>query len=724
MEVEGYEQESAGETAQTSDFAWMSRELRTTTTTGTNNNFENTMADDSTLSGSFLTAALEEMRRSEKTTQNDRDQSSDLGDVTLSQQSTEEITNVSRRPEINETSFDTKYSKEDGNDTLIFSREEDNPLGVSFRAPLQEIRSVETHKMGPNEQRYCTKYKDFVANKILEFRRRHPNKLRVYGSMEPEEKEQAQQGVMKLIDRLGIATRTVGPDTDAVDDLSVSFDESIHGAQSKLSHQAATVEDNNASFGMCADATVDQSMALLSPQGESSAAFGNSPSMEVSMALLSPVHARQEPRPSTLNAGYSDSSTQSIEVARAARPFESPDAVYRQKKRLASTSGKRGADMVRARGSDRSSASLDTVDPDDIDSPLKMLETSIRRLSLAPDKMFTASQSPIPIYDKSPDDFPDISFGDEDLEMAPASPGSATDSLDDTKERRVRWSLDQECQELREVPGDTGLKSGATFHLKPFQTECVRKPHRKAPIQSFPDPLDFYEGRLGKSLARLFMWLRRRDESFARGGPACKGVILSLAERQIFDLVLKLLLDATPPDHQSQSQSSLDTEDSIQGKTLIVARTKEDLEAWARVLREGCSLSVLNHATLPVKQRKTQHSAKKCAKYDAILTTFDAMKSPDVTIGVDDNGYALTKKVDAEGGWFSSRNSSQSSAVQQCKQLSVLHLVNWRRIIFADILGQKCFLAKPETARAEAARSLNSESRYVFCILPCYQEHN
>jgi hypothetical protein len=147
------------------------------------------------------------------------------------------------------------------------------------------------------------------------------------------------------------------------------------------------------------------------------------------------------------------------------------------------------------------------------------------------------------------------------------------------------------------------------------------------------------------------------------------------------------------------------------------------LEAWARVLREGCSLSVLNHATLPVKERKTQHSAKKCAKYDVVLTTFDAMKSPDVTIGVDDNGYALTKRASAEGGWHSSRNSSQSAAVQQCKQLSVLHLVDWRRIIFADILGQKCFLAKPETARVEAARSLNAESRYVFCILPCCPKH-
>jgi hypothetical protein len=672
MEVEGSEQETAGETAQTSDFAWMSREFHATTAAGTNSNFENTMADDSTLDGSFLTAALEEMRRSENTAQNGRDQSSDLGDVTMSQQSTEQTTNVTRNhDEINET-FDTKYSKEDGNDTLIFSREEENPLESSFRMPLQEIRSVETHKMGPNEKQYCTKYKDFVADKILDFRRRHPNKLRDYRTMESEEKEHAQQGVMKLIDRLGIATRNVGPDTDAmppVDDQNVSFDESIHRSQS-----------NNNSFAMCEDdATVDQSMALLSPQGESSAAAGNSPAMDISMALLSPVRASREPRPSTPNSGHSDSSTQSIEVARAARPFESPDAVYRQKKRLASTSGKRGADMARARQSDRSSASLDTVDPDDMDSPSKMLVSSIRRLSLAPEKIFTASQSPIPIYDKSPDDFPDISFGDEDVEIAPASPGSATDSLDDTKERRVRWNLEQECQELREIPGDIGLKNGATFHLKPFQTECVRKPHRKAVIQSFPDPLEFYQGRLGQRLSRLFMWLRRRDESFARGGSSCKGVILSLAERQIFDLVLKLLLDAAPPDHPSQSQSSLDAEDSIQGKTLIVARTKEDLEVWARVLREGCSLSVLNHATLPMKQRKTQHSAKKCAKYDVVLTTFDAMKSADVTTGVDDNGFALTKKVDVEGGWYSSRSSSQSSAVKHCKQLSVLHQVDWRR---------------------------------------------
>jgi hypothetical protein len=449
---------------------------------------------------------------------------------------------------------------------------------------------------------------------------------------------------------------------------------------------------------------------------DASVAFGNSPSMEVSMALLSPVHASQQPRSSTTNSGHSDSSTQSIEVARGARPFESPEALPRQNKRQASMSGKRGADVARSRQNDHSIASLDTVDPGAMDSPSRMLATSIRRLSLAPDKMFTASQSPISIYDKSSDNFPDISFGEEDLEMAPASAGSETDSVDETKERRVRWDLNQECQELREIPEDIGLKSGATFHLKPFQTERIGtgRTHRKPAIQSFPDPLEFYQGPLRQRLARLFKWLRRRDEAFTRGGAASKGVVLSLAERQIFDLVLKLLLDAAPPDHQSQSQSSLDVGDSIQGKTLIVARTKEDAEAWARVLREGCSFSVLNHATLPMQQRKTQHTAKKCAKYDAVLTTFDAMKSADVTMLVDDNGCALTKKVDTEGGWYSSRSSSQSSAVQQCKQLSVLHRVDWRRIIFADVLGQKCFLAKPETARAEAARALNAESRYVF----------
>jgi ketol-acid reductoisomerase len=70
MDVEVSEQETAGETAQTSDLAWMSREFRTMG----NSNFENALADDSTLSGSFLTAALEEMRRNEKATQNVRDQ--------------------------------------------------------------------------------------------------------------------------------------------------------------------------------------------------------------------------------------------------------------------------------------------------------------------------------------------------------------------------------------------------------------------------------------------------------------------------------------------------------------------------------------------------------------------------------------------------------------------------------------------------------------------------
>jgi hypothetical protein len=80
-------------------------------------------------------------------------------------------------------------------------------------------------------------------------------------------------------------------------------------------------------------------------------------------------------------------------------------------------------------------------------------------------------------------------------------------------------------------------------------------------------------------------------------------------------------------------------------------------------------------------------------------------------------GHAVNGKDKAQSdGWYSSKSSSsqsQQNEMRQYKQTSVLHLVEWRRVLFADVMGRKCFLAKAGTARVEAATALNAEARYV-----------
>jgi len=792
MDVEVSDEENGGETARLSDMAWMSREFHNT---GDKNHNHIDIADESTLSGSFLTAALDDMRQAERINRKKYDEV-DACDVTLSQKSTEEITNVSRK-------FEPSIAADDDDDatcsTILVDDKDDNSLAYpsSVRIPLQEIQRNQDQKMGPNEQKYRQHYHSVVSNKIQDFSRQQ-SQLRNYASMPTPQKQHEQQRVMHLLERLGISSSRGGTATaaslDDDDDQTVtSWEASLQPRKAASSTAAAQTADHyqSSSFDMANNDTVDELMALYSRNADDddesveeadtsmvllsprAAAAAHSPpiamdtSMDTSMAINRPSHYHPHAQlcRTTTSAAVaaavasvlstpaydSDSSTPSIELPRAARPFESPDAVAyaRHRKRLATTSGKKGADVARrARPGDSCSvSSFDSTTENNttMDSPsaATMLESSIRGLSLAPEKIFTASQSPILMDDRdscSSDDFcqPIVSFGDdandestdenfESQVLLPTATASTIESTNDTtRERKVHWDWD--------TAGNVGMKSGATFHLKPLQTKLlVQNTHRHTTTTAFPDPLEFYQGRFGQKLARVFKWLLRRDESLAR----CSGILFSLAERPIFDLVLKLVLEAAVAepnsDHQSQgSQSASQANEGLAGNTLIVARSKEDLEAWAQTLREGCSLSVLNHATLPMKQRKTQHSAKTCATFDIVLTTFDAMKASDVTLVLDENGFALAKNVAAEGGWFTSRSASQSSTVHQNKQLSVLHQLAWRRVVFVDVLGQKCFLAKHQTARAEAARVLNARARYVglYCfrrkqaitsiVLPCF----
>ena len=119
--------------------------------------------------------------------------------------------------------------------------------------------------------------------------------------------------------------------------------------------------------------------------------------------------------------------------------------------------------------------------------------------------------------------------------------------------------------------------------------------------------------------------------------------------------------------------------------------------------------------------RKMSSTAGKCAGFDVVLTTYDSIKTKEVTIPVDASGCAIlggprsTSK--SNDGWLSAREAGTKtgdSAQQKCHQFSVLHRMSWHRVIFIDELGRQGYLTKPGTARALAAVAIHAKVRFNF----------
>jgi hypothetical protein len=608
-------------------------------------------------------------------------------------------------------------------------------------------------KMGPNEQHYIQKYSSFVTNQIEAFRLKYPGQLQDYRTMTDEKKLLAQQNVMKLLARLNITNNNKENThfNEEDDDVCLAHRLKPAGAKDLAFHQSDDESLSIYATNQSGYADNDQSIVLLSPTKDADKSTTllspdppHSPTLKISnrhQTLFSPIEKEKDDANTSMvllsppnqmrghddaaefpDADQSDdnSSTQSIEVARAAadHQYESPETLRKHKKRLASTSGKRGTDLSRAR---RDDLLLHET------SPGKFLAHSIGRLSLGDEAIFTLSQSPIahqltyPQEDVSPPEFAplDISFGDDndDLDRSVAAKSRSvcdSDSLVETAmlpDKRVRWDFDGKL--TKEAPTNVRLLDGQTFHLQKLITE--RRQRDAPPTQTFPDPLCFYPDKLQRRLNRLYTWLLQRDLAFAQNESVGSAVVLSMQEQQITDVILKLHLDYLPSE-EAQTRSGSGKQGPLQGNTLIVARSKDELEVWSRSFREGSAYSVLNHAALPLAQRKSLSSAEKAVRFDVVLTTYDALKSPDITVTLDGSGFTVNTKIGVNEGWYTS--ASQRVEVERCnKQFSVLHRVNWRRLVFIDVLGRKSYLVKAGTARVHAARALNAEARLAFFVV-------
>jgi hypothetical protein len=595
---------------------------------------------------------------------------------------------------------------------------------------------------GSKEEHYTRNYERYVSYVIADFRRLHPDKLREYISLSPSEKEREQERINALLARLGVPTTTVQHCRARLDpDSRVALAETSRDSSAtrlgsdhtdSLTDQpiretvVLSQQENDSSGTLLSRENVDadlhecnQSSPLLSPESEVHELAAR---MSQSMALMSPSSGdvAMSPARASQPPADSDSSTSSVELVRrnksrrsspSSHLYESPTITTNRSKRLASASGKRGTDLSRLKIDDDSFISFDASiirTSEMIASPSQLLCSSIK----SPESpLFHASQSPIR------DDF--SSTEKSRVEVQPSrlqvfeDQQSANDTLqshDNTTNyrRKVKWN---EESFLQEIPANVHLKEGAPFRMKPLrvgrpQQQAGDNAGRRRQIYvSIPDPLQSYEGTLRKKVKAVYAWIKERDFLSDGEDIVNSGLLFSMSERHIIDVTMKLCIK-----HPSNHNLSDMIDEVVRGGTLIVARTKEDLEDWQISLRECTSFSVLNHATMSLEERKRTSTANRCAGYDVVVTTFDALKSKDITTPLDHIGHVVHEKIGYQDGWYSAR-SSRSEAPGRCEQLSVLHQINWRRVIFVDALGRKSFLAKMGTARAVASVALCASSR-------------
>jgi hypothetical protein len=661
------------------------------------------------------------------------------------------------------------HDKKDDN-RLIYDAQEDHDDAIRPEIRRGESQAAMPH---PNQDLYREKYQDFVNSTIADFQNKHPGKLRDYRLMAVEEKEQAQRYLLDLLSRLGITRGMSGGNGevsmresqshrhntsdrhDSHGQLHHGLEETVLSISPQISRKHTVSFHHDVSFLMEQHSPsgdhdesymgADKSELLLSPGDPGD--FQKD--ADKSALLLSPGGFQQEEQHqqsmehSDTSFGFQndrmdDSGEESVEVVRADKSISSYSNSYdspehnrpNPHKRLASSSGKRGADMVRQRLSQESTPSL--TDPRRDSNSEIDISSHMHRLSISPPDLFEASQSPIPprLTYGSSDDETDESFdncrratGNSQRRGTRARESDVTiDTVESGYKRSDQGDNNSKRRAMREIPVNVKLAPGATFHLDKLhvtrtEMERTEKSSKKKGIRSrvrrmvnFPDPLVHYSKRHRRVLKDIFEWIDESEEQ-SRGdedGPPAGCIIFSLTYKKIVDLALKVLLKDPSANDRSIDQHS--DSNNLRGQTIIVVRTKEDLSKWETALREGTGCSVMNHATLSLSERVRASTAEKAARYDVVLTTFDALKSPDIAIPVSELGHAIVSKPVSNDGWYS-KNSWDNTAPRTCKQLSVLHHIEFKRIVFTDVLGRKSFLAKHGTARAAAALALRGDGR-------------
>ena len=179
-------------------------------------------------------------------------------------------------------------------------------------------------------------------------------------------------------------------------------------------------------------------------------------------------------------------------------------------------------------------------------------------------------------------------------------------------------------------------------------------------------------------------------------------IISSLSLCQTQAIVLSMLDRIFYLDNNITEQSDLI------GGTLIVLSHKDSIDSWQIALKEHSSCSVFNHGILSPSRRR-EVSISRCIGFDVVLTTADCIKAKEYTYQLNALGCIVNSLP--EGGWFDSSKENNSNSNRKCLQLSMLHKITWRRVIFVDFPDGKSFLTKSNTLKSIAATAITSSSR-------------
>jgi len=676
---------------------------------------------------------------------------------------------------VNQHSSDLLHKKVNSH-TKTFASEETKGLDYDFRDSLignnhgERIFGLQFDESS-SKSTFMKSYDKQVSETIRVFKKHNENILVDYGSLSSAEKTNYIENVNRLLERIVV---TKGKDQSKISSYCVdsqgphhseSFSKSSLGGQqtsyaSKSSdHRCQSPKDSISNYNCDRSECISDHVSSFQNSFDcvSSIDANNTTEIhETSMALLTPTKSLLQSRGSSQkseNASYEgkghgsrkfrksvecyssssssssieELSVESIEETRRCKEsslspevFATPESTIQlSHKRCASRSGKRGVDLTRSRLSDDcfpvNHGEILLSDGDSLSSRNRM------QYSPPPgdEIIFTASQSPIQhnetgvvcsSFDVGGDAAVDLNLSNN----ASTLKSEMIESIQTSRgvnERHVRWQLANHDSFLQEAPANISMKDPADFRMNSLVVQKMRskKNRSRIPFPSFPDPLEKYNGSKGQKLNNVYKWMKEHDQAFSTATEK-GGVLFSVALSQAKDLALKIALEAGISENRENEIS----DDRLRGRTILVCRSKADLEVISCTFREGSAFSVLNHATQPLAERTRATFSSKCATFDVVLSTYDALMSKDVAIAVNEDGHATTQE-NGGSSWYSSRSNENDPITVDT--LSTLHLLQWDRVIFLDELGRKSYLAKFGTIRGKAAIALNAMSRFA-CFGP------
>ena len=275
-------------------------------------------------------------------------------------------------------------------------------------------------------------------------------------------------------------------------------------------------------------------------------------------------------------------------------------------------------------------------------------------------------------------------------------------------------------------------------HQKPsneMQNETFCRKEQKEKLKAVPtltimeNPFKSFSSRDSARMEVVLDWLLGQDEpgtklNISKQESKGKAILMSLTLKQIISLSLPLLVQNdvhrisrhdrhVDTDKKKFKHGSLNSMPEY-GGTLIIARTKESLSTWENSLREMTSFTVFNHAELSSTERRRNTITLTASGFDIVMTTYDALKTKEVSLSIDSSGYAQPPKP--LDGWFESKNGESQEGEDRLTPatLSRLHLLRWYRVVCIDDLGRQSYLTKPGTSRMTAISALRSDSRVIF----------